>query len=233
MAKFARVIVDQSGGNSFVYEIPALFTGKIAIGSRVRVPVRTRVVLATVVALLDETDAEGVRPISEIKSERPIFSPSSLRLAEWIANYYCCAVEPAMRAVLPQVIRKAEVKGKEQLVARLLKNLSDQELTALKKRAPNQATVVEFLTANNGPVAITQLLKKCDVGRETVRALEKRGLVCIEPERIERDPHRGETFLSSPKLDLNAEQKEVFAAVSTAIENPAGSQPILLHGVTG
>ncbi|MDP9291500.1 MAG: primosomal protein N', partial [Verrucomicrobiota bacterium] len=36
-----------------------------------------------------------------------------------------------------------------------------------------------------------------------------------------------------PKLELNAEQKEVFAPVSAAIENPADSQPILLHGVTG
>ena len=66
MPKFARVIVDQSGSHAFDYEIPPQLGEKIEVGSRVRVPVRTRLLPATVIELLDESDAKGMRPIAAV-----------------------------------------------------------------------------------------------------------------------------------------------------------------------
>src|SRR5438067_2415290 len=91
MAKFARVIADQSGSRAFDYEIPEALASKVQIGSRVQVLVRARPALATVINLLDETNAPGVRPISDVVIEKPLVNPMLIQLGYWMADYYCCS----------------------------------------------------------------------------------------------------------------------------------------------
>ncbi len=236
MPKFARVMVDESGGRSFDYEIPAALADAAGIGCRVRVPVRTRVILGTIIALSDTTEADGVRLISELVSDEPALSPQLIRLAEWVANYYCCPLEATLRTVLPSVIRKAEVGHKKRLVARLAREVSDEEIETIRKRAPNQAEVVIALRTAQGPMAVADLAEQCSVAPQTIKALAKKGILTIEPETVERDPHGTETFVPNAKLELNAEQAVVFARVLVAIaangSDPA-PKPLLLHGVTG
>jgi primosomal protein N' (replication factor Y) len=107
MPKYALIMVDDSGGHAFDYELPDGVAPALAVGSRVRVPVRTRTSLGTIIELRDTTDAQGVKPIAEVVSADPILSPLLIRLGAWIADYYCCPIEAAMRSVLPNVIRKA------------------------------------------------------------------------------------------------------------------------------
>jgi primosomal protein N' (replication factor Y) len=256
MPRFARVLVDDSAGKSFVYELPAAVA--VQPGSRVRVPVRTRTALATVIALLDETEVPGVKPITDVISAEPILSPVLLRLGEWIADYYCCSLEAAMKSVLPQVIRKAEVGHKTQLVARLAREVGPEEIEALAKKAPLQAAAVQFLADAGKQVAVAELLAKCDATHQVIMALVKKGLVATEPAKVERDPHARESFIAAGPLELNPEQIAVFARVRAAINfsssffsssSSPGSpptdaeemkkrtksvpKPILLHGVTG
>ncbi len=229
MPKYARVIVDQSGSHAFDYEIPAPMVEKIAVGSRVRVPVRTRLVLATVVDLRDETDAAGVREISEIIGSKPLVNPLLIKLGHWIADYYCCSIEGALRSILPQVVRKGEVEHLRRKFARLARKISDEEIAQLEKRAPKQAEVLLELKAAGQPVALAKL----PAARQAIEQLSKRGFVVIEDEKIERDPHQDETFLHAPQLEFNAEQAAAFGQVREAILAPERHRPILLHGVTG
>ncbi len=262
MPKFARVLVDDSAGKSFIYELPGAVAATLLPGSRVRVPVRTRTALATVIELLDETDVPGVKEITDVVSADPILSPVLLKLGAWIADYYCCSIEAALRSVLPQVIRKAEVGHKTQLFARLAREVPAEELEALEKKAPLQAGVVRFLAQAGEPVAVAQLLEKCDATHQVVTALVKKGLLATETTRVERDPSQHETFVAAGPLELNAEQGAVFARVKAAIDDSpsfsssssfseptpgdaeemkmemkkktkGGPRPILLHGVTG
>ena len=91
-----------------------MLSARVGVGARVRVPFRDRRALATVVALLEETKAKGVREIEAVIGEGPTLSEPLLELARWIANYYCCPIEAVMRSLLPQVIRRAEVGWKKQ-----------------------------------------------------------------------------------------------------------------------
>ncbi|MEO6742466.1 MAG: primosomal protein N' [Chthoniobacteraceae bacterium] len=236
MPKFARVLLDDSGGRVFDYGIPETAGGSVAVGSRVRVPVRMRAVLGTVIAVSDTTDAEGIREISELVSDEPAMSAQLIRLAEWVANYYCCPLEAALRSVLPGVIRKAEVGHKKRLVARLAREVSEEEIEAIRKRAPNQAEVIVTLLAAKAAMLVSEIAEKCSVAPQTIRALAKKGLLSVEPETVARDPHGSETFVPNSKLELNAEQTVVFARVLAAIaangSDPA-PKPMLLHGVTG
>ena len=255
MPKYARVLVDDSAGKAFDYELPDAVAALLQPGSRVRVPVRTRTALATVIELLDETDVPGVKLISEVVSAEPILSPLLLRLGAWMADYYCCSIEQAMKAVLPNVIRKAEVGHQTRLFAQLAREVSAEEMEALKKKAPLQAAAVAFLADAGKPVAVAELAEKCDANHAVVQALVKKGLVLTASATVERDPHQNETFLHAGKLDMNPEQLAVFTRVRAALEIPSSPspssspssenrvkemkkekeipKPILLHGVTG
>jgi primosomal protein N' (replication factor Y) len=242
MARFARVMVDSSGGNAFDYELPEGVSARLQIGSRVRVPVRTRSALGTIIELRETTEAEGVKPITDVVSAEPIVGPLLIRLAAWIADYYCCPIEAAMRGLLPNVIRKAEVGHRQRLTARLTREVAPDELEALCRKAPLQAGVVAFLAEKRVPVMVTELARECDASHAVVQALLKRGLVITEPVTFERDPFESETFVEQKPLTLNPEQLAVFervrAAIDVAVERPANGQreaskPILLHGVTG
>jgi primosomal protein N' (replication factor Y) len=236
MPKYALVLVDDSGGRAFDYEIPAAIADTAGIGCRVRVPVRTRAMLGTIVAVSDTTEADGVRLISELVSDEPALSPQLIRLAEWVANYYCCPLEAALKTVLPGVIRKAEIGHKKRLVARLAREVPDEEIETIRKRAPNQAEVIVALRTAQSALAVTDLAEQCSVAPQTIKALAKKGILTIEPETVERDPHGTETFVPNAQRELNAEQAVVFARVRAAIAangSDLAPKPLLLHGVTG
>ena len=237
MPKYARVLVDDSAGKAFDYELPEAVVGTLQPGSRVRVPVRTRTALATVIELLDETDVPGVKLISEVVSAEPILNPLLLKLGAWMADYYCCSIEQAMKAVLPNVIRKAEVGHRTRLFARLAREVGEEEMESLKMKAPLQAAAVAFLAEAGKPVAVADVSEKCDANHAVIQALVKKGLVITESATVERDPSQGETFLHAGKLEMNPEQLAVFARVCAAIENQKSKienpKPLLLHGVTG
>lgn len=227
MSSIARVLLDQSAGKPLDYLIPFGLSGQIGIGSRVRVPLRTRVVLATVVELLDESPFTGVRELAGVVGEKPMVRPVLLELARWMADYYCCPVEVAVRSVLPVVIRDAKIGHKEKSVVRLIHHPTDEEITSLHRAPKQQELVARLLAAADK----CEDLARMDGCRPAVKVLEKRGWVAVDRVRVNRDPE-GE-YLSSPELGLNPEQTAALEVVCAAIDSPRDSKPILLHGVTG
>jgi primosomal protein N' (replication factor Y) (superfamily II helicase) len=244
MPTYARVLLDDSGGRAFDYEVPEQLS--LVVGARVRVPVRTRTLLGTIIGLSETTDADGVRLISEVVGDEPPLQPQLIRLAQWIADYYCCPLEAAIRGVLPTVIRKAEVTHKVRLFATLAREISEEELAALDKKAPKQADAIVALQEAEKPVAVAELSELCGVAHQTIQSLAKKGWITIAPEKVERDPYAREQFVASSKLALNEEQIAVFARVSAVVDqvlarrgsptpetSESAIRPMLLHGVTG
>src|SRR5437899_10142960 len=130
MAKpsYVRVVVDRTIHRELDYSVPQSLAERVGVGSRVRVPFRDKSALATVVAVLDESNVEGTRPIEAIIGETPVLSEQLLELARWISIYYCCPIETVMRSMLPQVIRRAEVGWKKQLFVRPSRNIEAEEI---------------------------------------------------------------------------------------------------------
>jgi primosomal protein N' (replication factor Y) len=233
MARFARVMLDQKTGRLFDYEIPAPLADAVSVGSRVAVPVRDRQINGTVVELLDEPSVATVKPIARLLGERPAIAPTLLRLADWIATYYCCPVEVAMRAILPQVIRNAKMTHKTIRSVRLARPIDPETLAALKRRAPRQAEVLEALAPFPDGVPLPALSERLHGAREAVAHLADKGLVATFDSAIARDPWRNESFVHHAPLELNAEQRVAFDAVRETVRAPGKTAPVLLHGVTG
>ena len=232
-ARFARVLIDRAIRRELDYAIPEALAERVRIGSRVRVPFRDKSALATVVALLEESDATGIRPIDAVVGDKPALSPTLLELARWMSAYYCCSIETVMRSLLPNVIRRAEVGWKKQLFVRPGRALEVDELEKLRRRAPRQAELLEAVLKLAAPVAAADLLRETSLDNQTLRALEKRGLIELWEEAVQRDPHATEQFVPSADITLNAEQATALAAVEEALADPENAKPLLLHGVTG
>jgi primosomal protein N' (replication factor Y) len=232
-SSYARVIIDRSIHRELDYLIPELLAEKIGIGSRVRVPFREKSALATVVGLLEETDATGIRPIEALVGDRPVLSEKLIELGRWMSAYYCCPIEAVMRSLLPQVIRRAEVTWKKQLFASAAKEIAPEDIDKLRRRAPRQAELLEAVAKLPKPIAVADLLHQTSLDNQTLRALEKRGFVTLREEAVERDPHAEDQFIASSDLALNPEQAVALGAVEEALAAPEKAKPILLHGVTG
>jgi primosomal protein N' (replication factor Y) len=232
-ASYARVIIDRSIHRELDYLVPETLADRISIGSRVRVPFREKSALATVVALLTESSAEGIRPIEALVGDRPALSEKLVELARWMSAYYCCPIEAVMRSLLPQVIRRAEVGWKKQLFVTAPKEISPEDIEKLRRRAPRQAELLDAITKLSGPIPASELLRQTSLDNQTLRALEKRGFVVLREEAVARDPHADEQFVASTNLTLNLEQAAALSAVEEALAAPEKAKPILLHGVTG
>src|SRR3984893_5857286 len=232
MQNYARVITDDPTTTRSDYSIPHSWAGKVHIGSRVKVPLRSREILATVVALLDTPSVPEPKTISALISESPILNKSLLALARWMAEYYCCPVESAIRSLLPEVIRKAKLGFKRERIVSINEEISGTELKTLEVKAPRQAQVLRVVISDAEPIRWRELQQRAATTDRTIQQLIDRGLLQVELETTDRDPYANERFIPSAALELNTEQNEALKTVVHSVE-ARETRPILLHGVTG
>jgi len=227
---FARVLPDQAAGKILDYRVPEAMSSKIAVGSRVKIPVRTRLLAGTVIELLDACEFSSVKDITDLVDERPMIRPALLELAYWMADYYCCPLETAVCSVLPVAVRDGRVTAKKQNTVRLAREFTESDLEKIAIRAPRQADALRVLIDAGKPLAVTKAANLSGVSEAVFRTLEKHGFVTIEASVVARNPH-AEQYVSGAELTLNTEQEEAMKVVVEEMTNP--SRPILLFGVTG
>jgi primosomal protein N' (replication factor Y) len=230
---YVRVVIDRAIHRELDYLVPETLAERVGVGSRVRVPFRDKSGLATVVALLEQSEARGIRPIEALVGQAPIVSEPLLELARWISAYYCCPIETVMRSLLPQVIRRAEVGWKKQLFVQPGGKFGNAEVEKLRRRAPRQAELLQAISQLNVPIRATELLRQTSLDNQTLRALVKRGLAELREEAVVRDPHGDEQFIATSNLTLNEEQTLALKEITQALDSPENGRPVLLHGVTG
>ena len=233
----ARVTLDVAVRREFDYLVPTELESSVHEGTRVKVPFGPREVMGVVTAVLDESPHGDLREIIKTVGGQTLVTPPILRLVRWIAEYYCCAPEVAMKAVLPDAVRKEADGWRERLFVRALP--VPGELPKLTKRQTDLWNIVEEWRE----LPLQELVRLAGTTSSTIRKLEDKGLVSIAPQICERDPYGMDHILPSESLELNAEQAVALKSVIAAMERlakpvgdeakPEGDSVFLLHGVTG
>ena len=218
----ARVTLEIALRREFDYLIPPELEGRVEVGTRVKVPFGRRQVLGCVTGLAEQSDYDALKPIAKIIGAQSLVTPRVLELARWIAEYYCCATETALKSVLPEAVRKEQEGWRERLHVRLLPG--DDGVGELTKRQLEVYQVIE----ENRSLPLQELLQITGTTAPTVRKLEDKGLIEIAPQISERDPYANEEIVPTQPLTLNAEQAVAFEAI-----NDQPGKFFLLHGVTG
>jgi primosomal protein N' (replication factor Y) (superfamily II helicase) len=129
------------------------FDGEIQTGSRVLVPLGRRIVTGTIVegGVPSRDDA---REIIEVLDVQPAFSETMLRFTKWVSDYYLCSWGETLEAALPTGLTPSSV-----FYARLLRDVTDDELDAMEARAPKRAELLSVLRENVGPLRLDHLQK--------------------------------------------------------------------------
>jgi primosomal protein N' (replication factor Y) (superfamily II helicase) len=218
----ARVTLEIALRREFDYLIPPEFAGRVEVGTRVKVPFGRRQVLGCVTALADSSTFESLKPILKIIGAQSLVTPRVLELARWMADYYCCAPETALKSVLPDAIRKEREGWRERLFARVLPG--GKGIDALTKRQ----TEIYHIIEEHQSIALQELLRLSGTTAQTVRKLEDKNLIEIAPQITERDPYANEEIIPTEPLKLNPEQ-----AVALEKIIKGSGKFFLLHGVTG
>ena len=233
----ARVTLDVVVRREFDYLVPEELVPSVHEGTRVKVPFGPREVMGVVTAVLDDSPHGNLREIIKTVGGQALVTPPILRLVRWIADYYCCAPEIAMKAVLPDAVRKEEEGWRERLFVRALPQHDD--LPKLTKRQEDLWTIVEEWRE----LPLQELVRLAGTTSATIRKLEDKGLVSIAPQISERDPYAKEHILPTQPLKLNAQQATALETIVESMERlakrdddeakPGGDNVFLLHGVTG
>ncbi|MBN2704284.1 MAG: DEAD/DEAH box helicase family protein, partial [Pontiellaceae bacterium] len=234
MASIAKVVVEISLDREFDYRIPVHLRAQIKVGSQVVVPFNGRELRGFVVGLADHSPCgDKLKEIAGVVGEKPLIPDSIMKLAYWIADYYCAPIEHAVRTVLPSAVRKRGAKHKKQLVVSLSRQdacdtASVPQASCLPEK---QQTVINTLQ-QFGPMPLSELKERANCSESPIRTLEKNGRVTIEESTIQRDPHAGVELLRTEPLPLMLEQKTALQTICSAMDRSTPGT-VLLHGVTG
>lgn len=215
----ARVTLEMAIRKEFDYRIPPDLAASIVVGSRVRVPFGSREIMGCVTALVSESPHTRLRSISGVVGRQSLVTPRVLALTRWIADYYCCAPEIALKSVLPEAVRREKEGWRERLFVRALPVVG--ELPKLTRRQTDVWNLIE----ERREILLQELIEIADTTSETVRRLEDRGLISIGPAIVERDPYANEVIVPTRPLALNPEQLKAFELIRTALDQSLATAP--------
>ena len=211
----ARVSLEIALRKEFDYSIPAELAGQVDVGSRVQVPFGPRKVLGVVTAVAEESAHTNLKPILKVIGAQTLVTPKVLKLARWIADYYCCAPETALKSVLPEAVRKEDAGWRERLFVRALP--VSGEFPKLPKRQQDVWNIIE----ERREILLSELVELAGTTAATVRKLEDLSLIEIASQISERDPYAREHILPTQPLVLNPAQAAALEKIVRAMDGAA------------
>ena len=205
------------------YRVPDDWSEPPAQGDRVRVPLGSRQIVATVVEprAADPGADVRVRSIAERLSGAPTLPLDLLELTRFVSDYYLCSWGEAIETALPP--RAAPKRPRRRVVRTAI------EATAVSPRATRQHALLERLGGVDAVLGWDEL----DEGsRRAAQGLAQRGLVLIEDVQADEDATEdaGEPAESGPTP--TAEQRAALDELFPAIDKRA-FETFLLFGATG
>jgi len=235
--RIARVIIDLSLDKTFDYLIPPELAAEIKIGTQVNVPFGNGFRKGYVLSLGDQTDyTKELKAIVSVAATHSRIPQPLVKLGEWMADYYCCSREQAIRTLLPRVVRSGKVTHKFMATYAVADSGAAEKFLidhAGKKNAKQQVEIVkELLTAKE--LTRSQLVDEHHFSAASLLGLVKKGLVKEDKQRVTRDPFENVAIVPDQPLTPTSEQSAALDAIRQMLADPQpGKHTALLHGITG
>ena len=114
----AKVIIDVSLDRDFDYLVPPVLEPVIRVGMSVVFNFGNSVRTGYVLALAESSSypAEKLKALTAISTDRAHIPENLVALGKWIAEYYCCSQEQAIRTLLPSAVRSGKVRAKSRRI---------------------------------------------------------------------------------------------------------------------
>ena len=228
----------------FTYKIPEKLEDKIEKGQRVLVPLGNRLISGFVENFTLKPDLKNIREIVTIIDPEPLLTPDVFELTCWISSYYLAPWGMVIKTALPPgILRKSkkidhpEKQAKlispwqenihYETIIHLVREITSEEISQIKKKAPAQARVLQFLIHH--PQGIER--KKIKESMAVLNRLQEKELISLQKSEVIRDPYKDIKIMPPRSLQLTSQQKNILKKIRTEISKNH-FHPILLHGIT-
>lgn len=108
MNVYARVIVPRPLEGTFTYRVPEELQSAAGVGKRVVVPFGGKRFVTGVIESLSpvkDSDVINVKDIQDVLDVSPMVVHPQIKLWQWLADYYMCAVGDVFKAAMPQGLK--------------------------------------------------------------------------------------------------------------------------------
>lgn len=197
-------------------------------GARVRVPFGRKIMIGVVLGTVDASDLPLTRlkRVAEVIDAAPLLPAATLKLLQWVADYYHHPIGEVLAAALPVALRQGRAAHVPGETVWSLTDAGRAAAPASLARAPAQARVLAVLR-DGDQVSSAALVRLTPRARAALKALAGKGFVAAEVRDCLAAP--APVPASPPPFALNSAQAAAVAAI-VAAEDFA---PFLLHGITG
>ncbi len=208
---YADCIVPLPLEGVFTYNVPAHLAQRVKVGSRVNVPFgQKKQYTALVAALHDRRPSYATKDILDVPDEEIMLLPGQLRLWQWVAEYYMCALGEVYKAAIPSGLKEQDgvVRYRPKTVecVRLAGDFFDavrlNAVLATLRSAPKQQLVMtRYIELSGAGAALTlrnasllreitreELLKAAGCSAAVLKAVYERGLLEEYTKTVERIP---------------------------------------------
>lgn len=234
---YADIIIDITHENVdrvFQYIVPPQLEGKLKEGMEVLVPfgAGNREKKGYIVGFSEKCnyDSTKMKVIHDISDTAVQIEGRLVALAGWIKENYGGTMIQALKTVLP-VKQKSQEKINRTIKLLLTQEEAEQKLEEfLHKNMKARARVLAELMDNKVlPESI--VIKKLNVARNVIKALEEQKILSLESERIYRNPVKaGER--KSAEITYTKEQENAIRLFKDDYDKGI-RKTYLIHGVTG
>ncbi len=183
---------------AFTYSLPLTLQHRVKAGCRVLAPFGPRKLAGVVLEAHNRKPEMAVRDILRLIDPEPVIDAELMRLARWIANYYCAPLGEVLRSMLP--LGSDVRSGKTWSLTESGRDAARQ----LALDAGPEDVARQVLQALEGRALSAGYLKrKFPLADKIIKTLEKKGMIAGEQIVEDRDP------LRSPSDKLRIEFKPV------------------------
>lgn len=212
---FADVILPVPIPRMFTYRIPLELNNYIEIGCRVIVQFGNRKILTGIIGGIHENPPQKyeAKYILELLDEAPVMPGTSIKLLQWIADYYMCTLGEVLNVALPSGLKlnseskiqlhphfdwensEIEFDQKELLILAALKDGSTLSYTEAGKIV-NQKTIYKLIQsmASKGAILIFEEVKDKYKPKKETR-------IRIHPEKLDQLEGVFESLSKKPKQE--------------------------------
>ncbi len=134
MNVYARVIVPRPLEGTFTYRVPDELLSAAGVGKRVVVPFGGKRFVTGVIESLSpvkDSDVINVKDIQDVLDVSPMVVHPQIKLWQWLADYYMCAVGDVFKAAMPQGLKpesESVVEFSDDAEAEIFEGLTSRDM---------------------------------------------------------------------------------------------------------
>lgn len=196
------------------------------IGARVWVPFRKQTRMGVVIGKGESKTHASTKSILSLIDDKPLLPGELLALCYWVSSYYQSPLSEVIPLVLPKKYRTGENSALPTCTYYQLAIAKDAAHNLLPTRAHRQHELIDFLAANDGPIA-KKIIIQAGFNAAQLELLVAKNILTAQTQQEKPLP-----ATTAPKhhLPLNSEQN---LAVQTINAHLDAYRCFMLQGVTG